>query len=74
MRLILHRAILGPDYAKMALYGRPPEIGPVAEGEARFQALKWLPGLPSQSAILWDNLILKTRRAARGQMKITISA
>jgi ElaB/YqjD/DUF883 family membrane-anchored ribosome-binding protein len=42
LRLVLHKAILGPDYVKIALYGRPPEIGPLSEGESRFQTFKWL--------------------------------
>ena len=44
MRLVLHKAILGPDYMKMALYGRPPAIGPFSGSESRFQTFKWLPG------------------------------
>jgi len=47
LRLVLHKAILGPDYVKIALYGRPPEIGPLSEAEPRFQTLEWLPGQDS---------------------------
>jgi site-specific DNA recombinase len=43
MRLVLHKAILGPDSLKIGLYGRPPEAGQVQEGESRFQTFKWLP-------------------------------
>jgi hypothetical protein len=42
LRRVLHKAILSPDYLKIALYGRPPETGPLAEGDSRFQTLKWL--------------------------------
>ena len=41
LRLVLQKAILGPDYLKIALYGRPPEIVPLAEGDSRFQTLEW---------------------------------
>ena len=44
LRLVLHKAILGPDYVKMALYGRPPEIGPLATAEPRTETLNWLLG------------------------------
>jgi site-specific DNA recombinase len=44
IRLVLHKAILGPDYVKMALYGRPPEIGPLATAEPRSGTLNWLLG------------------------------
>ena len=33
VRLVLHKAVLTPDSMKMALYGRPPDIGP-SLGEA----------------------------------------
>jgi len=59
MRLILHKAILGPDYMKMALYGRPPEVGSLHEGDSRFQTFKWLPGVPSQSTLLWVGVSLR---------------
>ena len=45
VRLVLHKAILSPDYMKMALYGRPPEVGPLSGPESRFQTFDWLPGL-----------------------------
>jgi site-specific DNA recombinase len=41
---VLHKAILGPDYMKMALYGRPPAIGPLSGSRSRFQTFDWLPG------------------------------
>jgi hypothetical protein len=59
MRLVLHKAILGPDYVKMALYGRPPKIAPLAEPQRRFQTFKWLPGLVSESVVLWDSIPLR---------------
>jgi hypothetical protein len=31
----------------------------------------WLPGLPSQSVVLWDRLVLEIKHMASGQMKIT---
>lgn len=74
MRLVLHKAILGPGYMRMALYGRPPEVGALHEGDSRFQTLDWLPGLPSQSALLWDCLAIGIQRVARGQTRITVSA
>lgn len=73
MRLVLHKAILGPDYMKMALIGRRPGIGPLTEGEPHFQTFKRLPGPPSQSALLWDHLALRIKRIGRGQMKIAMS-
>jgi hypothetical protein len=68
--LVLHKAILGRDYMKMALYGRPPEIGPLSESESRFQTFDWLPELVSQSAILWDLLALEFKHLAGGRVKI----
>ena len=47
LRLVLHKAILSPDYVKMALYGRPPEIGPLATAEPRTGTLNWLLGQDS---------------------------
>ena len=44
MRLVLHKAILGPDRLKLGLYGRPPEVKQPHEGDSRFQRLDWLPG------------------------------
>lgn len=40
MRLVLHKAILGPDYLKIGLYGRPPEVRQLTEGEPRSQTFK----------------------------------
>ena len=46
LRLVLHKAILAPDNMKIALYGRPPEIGLFSTSESdRFaQTSTWLPG------------------------------
>ena len=71
MRLVLHKAILGPDYMKMALYGRPPEVGPLSGSESRFQTFDWLPGLVSQSAILWDMSVIAPMRIEKGKTGIT---
>ena len=54
LRLILHKAILSPDYVKMALYGRPPEIGPLATAEPRSQICNWLLGQVSQGVVLME--------------------
>lgn len=52
-RLMSRKATLTEDTLRTALYGRPPEIGMVMKASgARCQMGKWLPGLPSQSAIL----------------------
>jgi hypothetical protein len=72
MRLVLHKAILRPDYMKMALYRRPPAIGPLSVSESRFQTFDWLPGLVSESAIVWDTVRATTKRIARGH--VTLSA
>jgi hypothetical protein len=42
MRLVLHKAILGPDYVKIALYVRPPEIRSLAEAHRRSQTFEWV--------------------------------
>jgi hypothetical protein len=34
----------------------------------------WLPGLPSQSTLLWDCLALRIKRIARGRTKIIVLA
>jgi hypothetical protein len=59
MRAVLHKAILGPDYLEIGLYGRPPELRPLSKGDSRSQESKWLPGQMSDSAILWDGLCLR---------------
>jgi hypothetical protein len=41
---------------------------------ARCQMGEWLPGLPSESALLWDRLALTIKRIERGQTRITVSA
>jgi hypothetical protein len=72
MRPGLRRVILGPDCLKLGLYGRPPEVGQLREGDSRFQTFKWLPGLPSQSVVLWDCAVLEIKQMARGKIKITV--
>jgi site-specific DNA recombinase len=49
LRLVLHKTLLSPDKIKIALYGRPPEIGqfPLCEPEIRSQMPTWLPGQDS---------------------------
>jgi site-specific DNA recombinase len=70
LRLVLHKAILTEDTVKIALYGRPPEIGMVMKASgARCQMGDWLPGLVSQSAILWDIAGIAAKRIARGQVR-----
>ena len=46
LRLVLHRAVLSPESIKIALYGRPPDIGLFTQDapETRCQAANWLPG------------------------------
>ncbi len=43
LRLVLHKAILAPEGIKIALYGRPPEIGlpSLSESEIRSQTSVW---------------------------------
>jgi hypothetical protein len=52
IRLVLHKAILSPDCLKLGLYGRPPEVRALIEGDSRFQTFKWLPGQMSESVVL----------------------
>ena len=49
LRLVLHKVVLAPDKIKIALYGRPPEIGQLSlyESEIRSQTAAWLPGQDS---------------------------
>lgn len=51
LRLVLHKAVLAPDKIKIALYGRPPEIGQLSvyESEIRSQTPTWLPSIESNS-------------------------
>ena len=51
MRLVLHKAILGPDYLRIGLYGRPPELRPLSKGESRSQTFDRLPGQMSESVV-----------------------
>jgi len=75
LRLVLREAILTEDTVKIALYARPPEMGTMTKSDgARCQMGEWLPGLPSQSALLWDLLPIGIKRIARGQTKIAVSA
>ncbi|MFC1799616.1 hypothetical protein ACFL2Z_01735 [Candidatus Eisenbacteria bacterium] len=46
----------------------------MVKGQIDWIGVKWLPGLPSQSVVLWDRLALRIVRIARGQRKITIPA
>lgn len=45
LSLVLHKALLSPNSIKIALYGRPPEIGlfSLSASEIRSQTLTWLP-------------------------------
>jgi hypothetical protein len=72
MRLVLHKAILGPDYLKIGLYGRRPELGPLSKGEPRSQTFDWLPGQMSQSVVLWDICVIAVKRDVRGKMRIAL--
>ena len=49
LSLILHKAVLSPESIKIALYGRPPEIGlfSISESEIRSQTSIWLPSADS---------------------------
>jgi hypothetical protein len=55
MRLVYHKAILGPDYLKTGLYGRPLGLQPPSKEEPRSQAFGSLPGryvhLPGDCAV-----------------------
>ena len=44
LRFVLHKAALAPESIKIALYGRPPEIGlfSLCESEIRSQTPIWL--------------------------------
>jgi len=55
------------------LHNRHKDVRSRQEGNSGVQTFKWLPGLPSQSTILWDRLALGIQRIARGQMKIAVS-
>ena len=68
LRLVLHKAILSPDYVKMALYGRPPEIGPLATAEPHSGTCNWLLGQVSQGAVLWNTVTLPKDRSANGYL------
>ena len=74
LRLVLHKAILAPDSMKMALYGRQPEteLFSPCESAVRSQTPTWLPGLVSQSVLLWDQSRIEMKRVARGHMRISL--
>ena len=74
IRLVLHKAILSPDCMKMALYGHPPEIGPssVSVPELRSQTPTWLPGVVSQSVVLWDEVGLEVAPGAKGRSELSL--
>ncbi|MFH1312652.1 MAG: hypothetical protein ABIJ00_05440 [Candidatus Eisenbacteria bacterium] len=69
MRLVLHKAILGPDCLKLGIYGRPPEVRQLAEGDSRFQIFKWLAGQMSESVVLWNVVGIVAKRMMRGPMR-----
>jgi hypothetical protein len=74
LRLMVHKAVLTEDTVKIALCGRPPEIGPVLKpAEARCQMGEWLPGQMSESAVLWDRFALEINRVVGGHLTITVS-
>ncbi len=73
LRLVLHKAILGPDYVKMALYGRPPEIGPLATAEPRSETLNWLLGQVSQSVLLLHSVGIKATPGLRGRYAMAVT-
>ncbi len=67
MRLVLYKAVVSHDHMELALYGRPPELSEMTQNTARFQTSDWLPGLVSQSVLLWDRVRLAASRSARGR-------
>jgi hypothetical protein len=70
--LILHKAILSPDYVKVALFGRPPDIGPFAAAEPRSQTCNWLLGQVSRGAVLWDYPGIRLKRLDQGSIQIAV--
>jgi hypothetical protein len=76
VRLVVHRVELAEDCMKMALYGRVPAIVPVCaqEGVSRCQTSNWLPGLVSQSVVLWDGVGLLAKHVAKGHTQVTLQS
>ena len=66
MRLALYKAILSPDCLKLGPYGRPLEVRALHEEDARCQMGEWLPGQMSESAFLWDIVLIARGREAIG--------
>jgi len=48
----------------------PPTVNHFSNGA--LECSKWLPGLMSQSAILWDNMKIGLERIAKGHAKINL--
>ena len=72
MRLVLHKAVVSHNHMELALYGKPPELSHMTQGAARSQTSDWLPGLVSQSVILWDRVCLEWTRIAKGRLTVRL--
>lgn len=74
LKLVLHRVVLSQDKIRIALYGRPHEIGQLnlSESGERPQIAAWLPRLLSQSVLLWDGMRLKLERIAKGHTRMIL--
>ena len=74
LRLVLHKVVLSQDKIRIALYGRPHEIGQLnlSESGERPQIAAWLPRLLSQSVLLWDGMRLKLERIAKGHTRMIL--
>ena len=73
-RLVVHKAIVSEESLELALYGKPPQLSEMAQGAARSGTSNWLPGLVSQSAVLWDRVYLERTRMAKGRANVRLLA
>lgn len=72
----IHNCLTFADntHMKMALYGRQPEteLFSACESAVRSQTPTWLPGLMSQSVLLWDQSRVEMKRVAKGHTRIAL--
>ena len=75
LRLTAYKILLSEKKIKIALYGRPPEKGlfNISETGIRSQTVRWLPGLMSESVLLWDKVRIQIQRIKHGKLRIVYS-
>lgn len=65
LRLMLQEAVVSGERLELALYAKPHQVNDDNSGVGRSETSNWLPGLASQSVVLWDRVCLEGNEGRR---------